>query len=128
MPQESELRELFKLKNVNFDIFEMLYSIVCSACSNIHFFIEGERVIFRSSTGFLYVWFSNAADEASRTSPLVVSILSPQRLDSDRFSLVVPCQKGYMHHISITSVDEFDEQFIGWIKDASAFSRYALAY
>lgn len=77
--------------------------------------VSASQVAFRRRRGFAYLWLPGRwlARPAAET---VLSIATPDRLDSPRFKEVVhPSPRVWMHHLEIRSPSDIDAEVEGWL-------------
>jgi Domain of unknown function (DUF5655) len=77
------------------------------------------QVAFRGRRGFAFLWrprqyLGDAAAE------VVLSLALPHQLVSPRFKEVVhPSRTTWMHHLEVGSVDDLDDEVVGWLREAA---------
>jgi hypothetical protein len=79
--------------------------------------VSTSQVAFRRRRGFAYLWLPGRYLPRP-TSPVVLSIASGVRLESERFKEVVH-PGPWMHHLEITGPDEVDDEVVAWLRCAA---------
>lgn len=79
------------------------------------------QVAFRRRRGFAYLWMPGRWLK-DPDAELVLSIATPERIESDRFKEVVhPTHSIWMHHLELHDLDELselDDEVAGWLRRA----------
>jgi len=84
--------------------------------------ITKSQVSFRRLRGFAYLWMPSQWLDR-QPDVVVLSIALDHELRSPRFEQVVePASGRWMHHLEVGSVDELDDEVVGWLADAWAWA------
>jgi hypothetical protein len=76
------------------------------------------QVAFRRRRGFAYLWMPGMY-LARPAAEVVLSIALDRELVSSRFKEVVhPSPRIWMHHLEISSLDDLDDEVLGWLRAA----------
>ena len=76
------------------------------------------QVAFRRRRGFAQLWRPGQYLSRPRAD-VVLSIGTANRLASDRFKEVVqPSGSSWQHHLEVRDADEFDDEVVGWLRQA----------
>jgi hypothetical protein len=80
--------------------------------------VSKSQVAFRRRRGFAYVWMPGMY-LAQPAAEVVLSIALDRELASSRFKEVVhPSPRVWMHHLEIRSLDDLDDEVLGWLRAA----------
>lgn len=79
--------------------------------------VSKSQIAFRVDRGFAYLWvpgryLSNPA------APVVLSIVLPRRVESERFKEVVHPSKHWIHHLELNSPEDIDDEVREWLREA----------
>jgi hypothetical protein len=76
------------------------------------------QVAFRRKRGFAYLWLPGLW-LARPSAEVVLSIARRLRIDSPRFKQIAhPAPTVWMHHLELHSLDDLDQEVLGWLRDA----------
>jgi hypothetical protein len=77
--------------------------------------VSKSQVAFRRRRGFAYIWVPGQY-VSNPTADVVLSIATPELLESDRWKEVVrPAPTTWMHHLEVRSIEELDREVLGWL-------------
>jgi hypothetical protein len=77
------------------------------------------QIAFRRRRGFAWIWLPGRY-LAHPAAEVVLSIALGRRDPSPRFKEVVqPSPRHWMHHLEVRSVDEVDDEVVGWLTEAA---------
>lgn len=77
------------------------------------------QVAFRRRRGFAFLWRPGQYLHHP-AAEVVLSIGMPHRLPSERFKEVVqPTAHTWMHHLELRSVEDVDDEVVGWLREAA---------
>jgi hypothetical protein len=77
--------------------------------------VSKSQVAFRRRRGFAYIWIPGQY-LSNPTADVVLSIATPEPLESDRWKEVVrPGPTTWMHHLEVRSIEELDREVLGWL-------------
>jgi hypothetical protein len=80
--------------------------------------VSKSQVAFRRHRGFAYLWMPGMY-LANPGADVVLSIALDRELASSRFKEVVhPSPRIWMHHLEIRSLDDLDDEVLGWLRAA----------
>jgi hypothetical protein len=80
--------------------------------------VSKSQVAFRRRRGFAYLWLPGMY-LAKPAAEVVLSIALDRELVSTRFKEVVhPSPRIWMHHLEISSLDDLDDEVLGWLRAA----------
>lgn len=114
------LDEFFDGKEKSRQLFEtVLRAVGASGSFGLH--ISKSQIAFIAEKAFGWVWIPGKYIKS--TVPLVLSVSLPAPDASTRWKQIVePAPGRFMHHLELNSVDEVDDDVIGWLAKARQFS------
>jgi hypothetical protein len=78
------------------------------------------QIAFRRKRGFAYLW-TPGRWLRQPSSEVVLSIARRESIKSPRFKQVVrPARSVWMHHLEVHTLEDLDDEVIGWLRDAYA--------
>jgi hypothetical protein len=106
-----------------FDGHPLGYQLYLAAAEVIEAFGDVEQratksqVAFRAGRAFAFVW--RPGQYVTSDVPAVLSFDLPRRLQSSRIKSVVHVgNRGWLHHLELRSVEEIDDEVVGWLLEA----------
>jgi len=77
------------------------------------------QIAFRRRRGFAFLWDPNRY--RSSPVPVVLSVALPYWLTSTRVKEIVQTtSRTWLHHIELNSLDDLDDELLGWVRTAYA--------
>ncbi len=97
---------------------------ICSVYPDVNKRVQKTQITFSNRHVFACVSFARVKKKAELPNPyMVITLGLPYPLESRRVAVKTEPYPGrWTTHIVIGSVDELDEELIGWVRQAYAFS------
>ena len=81
--------------------------------------VTKSQVAFRGRRAFAWLWRPRMY-LGRRGAEIVLSIALPREDASPRWKEVVhPSPRTWMHHLELSSIEEFDDEVAGWLREAA---------
>ena len=95
-----------------------------SRLGEFHILVQKSQISFSNRHNFAFVSFLPVRKAKDRPKNYItVTFGLNHRVDSPRIAVATePYPNRWTHHILISSLEEIDEELIGWIKEAYEFS------
>jgi hypothetical protein len=78
------------------------------------------QVAFRRKRGFAYLW-TPSRWLRQPSAEVVLSIARRESINSPRFKQIAhPARSVWMHHLEVHSLEDLDDEVLGWLRDAYA--------
>ncbi|MCI8623944.1 MAG: hypothetical protein HFG26_09830 [Provencibacterium sp.] len=105
-------------------IYEALERRIFSEIENATVKVQKSQISFYNRHLFACVSFANVRKKPDRPKDFIVLTLGlDHRLESARIDVATePYPNRWTHHILLSRAAEIDDELMGWIKEASAFS------
>jgi hypothetical protein len=86
--------------------------------------VQKSQIKFSNKHGFAFVWLPIGRKIKGRSGVyIVVTFGLEHRVDDPRIAVSVePYPNRWTHHVVVQSVDEVDEQLVGWLREAYDFA------
>jgi hypothetical protein len=111
------LDEYFSGYEQSRQLFDGLNSLV-SQLGSVSVAVTKSQVAFRRRKAFAWAWIPGKYLKG-KVAPLVLTISLPDRDSSTRWKEVVEPYPGrFMHHLELYSIQDIDEQVVGWLHAA----------
>lgn len=105
-------------------IYERLEEQILAQIPDMKIKVTKTQITFANKRGFAFVSFNPCRKAKDR--PVVwmtVTFGLGYRKESRRINVATEAYPGrWTHHVMVGSVDEIDEELLGWIKEAAEFS------
>ncbi len=101
------------------ELFEAIREKV-ESLGEVYIRVTKSQIAFRRASPFAWAWMSSRyLGRREYFAPLVLSIGLRRRETSPRWKQVVEPRPGlFMHHLELRSVDEIDDEVLGWLREA----------
>lgn len=115
---------LFEGREGAIPLYEALEEKILSEIENVYVKTQKSQISFYNKHMFACVSFLRVRKKKDcPENYIVVTFGLPFKLDLPRIDVAVePYPNRWTHHVLISKVKEIDEELLGWIKEAAAFS------
>ena len=105
-------------------IYEKLEERILREIGGVRLRISKTQISFSNKYGFAFVSFNQCRPKARRPEVwLTVSFGYSTRIESPRIDAATEPYPGrWTHHVMVGSVEDIDEELMGWLREAAAFS------
>jgi len=105
-------------------LYAKLETEILSQIPDVKVKVQKTQITFSNRYGFAFVSFLPARKAKERPDNFItVTFGQGFRVESPRIDVATePYPNRWTHHVTVSSVDEIDEELMGWIRDAAAFS------
>ena len=105
-------------------LYEAFEERILSEMDSVNIKVQKTQITFSNKHNFACVSFLPVRKAKERpASYIVVSFGLGNRVDSPRIDAAVePYPNRWTHHVLISETEEIDEELMGWIREAGAFS------
>lgn len=105
-------------------LYEEFESKVLAEVDNVEIKVQKTQIAFSNKHNFAFVSFLPVRKKKERPEVyIVVTFGLGYCVESPRIDAAVEPYPGrWTHHVLISAVEEFDEELMGWVKEAAAFS------
>lgn len=105
-------------------LYETFEQKVFSAVANVTVRVQKTQIAFRGRHNFAFVSFLPVRKTQDRPEVyIVITFGLGYKMESPRIDVVTePYPNRWTHHILISEAEEIDDELMGWIVEASAFS------
>ena len=105
-------------------IYERLENAILSRIPDVKIKVAKTQITFANKRGFAFVSFNPCRKAKDRPAVWVtISFGLGYRKESPRIDVATePCPGRWTHYVMVGSVDEIDEELLGWIQEAAEFS------
>lgn len=105
-------------------MYERLESLVLAQIPDVKIKVSKTQISFSNKRGFAFVSFNpcRKAKERPAVWMTVTFGLDDQKLSPRIDVATEPYPNRWTHHVMVGSTEEIDEELMGWIREAAAFS------
>ena len=105
-------------------IYERLEEWILAQIPDVKIKVAKTQITFANKRGFAFVSFYHCRRAKDRPAVwMTVTFGLGYRKESPRTDVATEPYPGrWTHHVMVGSVDEIDEELLGWIQEAAAFS------
>ena len=105
-------------------LYERLEQRILNEIEDVQVKVQKTQISFYNRHLFACVSFAKVRKAKERPDTyIVVTVGTGRRLESPRIDIATePYPNRWTHHILISSPDEIDDELMGWVKEAAAFS------
>ena len=105
-------------------LYERLKNAIQSRISDVKIKVAKTQITFANKRGFAFVSFNPCRKAKDRPAAwLTVTFGLGYRKESPRIDVATEAYPGrWTHHVMVGSIDEIDEELLGWIQEAADFS------
>lgn len=105
-------------------MYERLESLVLAQIPDVKIKVSKTQISFFNKRGFAFVSFNpcRKAKERPAVWMTVTFGLDDQKLSPRIDVATEPYPNRWTHHVMVGSTEEIDEELMGWIREAAAFS------
>ena len=105
-------------------IYERLEERIQTKIPDVKFKVAKTQITFAKRYGFAFVSFNPCRKAKDRPAVwMTVTFGLSYRKESPRIDVATEPYPGrWTHHVMVGSVDEIDEELLGWIQEAAEFS------
>ena len=105
-------------------LYERLEQRILNEIEDVQVKVQKTQISFYNRHLFACVSFAKVRKAKERPDTyIVVTVGTGRRLESPRIDIATePYPNRWTHHILISGPDEIDDELIGWVKEAAAFS------
>lgn len=105
-------------------LYERLKNAIQSRISDVKIKVAKTQITFSNKRGFAFVSFNPCRKAKDRPAVwLTVTFGLGYRKESPRIDAATEAYPGrWTHHVMVGSIDEIDEELLGWIQEAADFS------
>lgn len=105
-------------------IYERLEEWILAQIPDVKIKVAKTQITFANKRGFAFVSFYHCRRAKDRPAVwMTVTFGLGYRKESPRIDVATEPYPGrWTHHVMVGSVDEIDEELLGWIQEAAAFS------
>ena len=114
----------FNGKPAALPLYEAFATRLLSEIGNVTIKVRKTQISFSNKYNFAFVSFLPARKAKERPATYItVTFGLRYKKESPRIDVASePYPNRWTHHVLISSVDEIDDELMGWIKEAAAFS------
>ena len=105
-------------------IYERLENAILTQISDVNIKAAKTQITFANKRGFAFVSFNPCRKAKDRPAVwMTVTFGLGYRKESSRIDAATEAYPGrWTHHVMVGTPDEIDEELLGWIQEAAAFS------
>ena len=105
-------------------LYERLEQRILNEIEDVQVKVQKTQISFYNRHLFACVSFAKVRKAKERPDTyIVVTVGTGRRLESPRIDIATePYPNRWTHHILISGPDEIDDELMGWVKEAAAFS------
>ena len=105
-------------------IYERLENAILTQIPDVKIKVSKTQITFANKRGFAFVSFNPCRRAKERPEVwMTVTFGLGYRKESSRIDIATEPYPGrWTHHVMVGSVDEIDEELLGWIQEAAEFS------
>lgn len=105
-------------------LYEVLERRICAEIPDVRIKVSKTQISFANKRGFAVASFNPCRRAKERPKVwLTVSFGLERRKDSPRIDAATePYPNRWTHHLTVGSPEEIDDELLGWLKEAAAFS------
>lgn len=105
-------------------MYERLESLILAQIPDVKIKVSKTQISFSNKRGFAFVSFNpcRKAKERPAVWMTVTFGLDDQKLSPRIDVATEPYPNRWTHHVMVGSTEEIDEELMGWIREAAAFS------
>lgn len=112
-----DAEEFFEGEPVGLGTFRRVDAALRALHDDVVVRVSRSQVAFRRHRGFAVLWVPGRYLRRA-AAPVVLSVATRERIDSDRFTEVVH-PGPWMHHLEVTDPAQVDDEVLGWLRDAA---------
>ena len=105
-------------------LYERLERLILEQIPDVKIKVSKTQISFSNKRGFAFVSFTPCRKAKERPNVwMTISFGLSYRKDSPRIDVATePYQNRWTHHIMVGSVEEINDELMGWIREAAEFS------
>ncbi len=105
-------------------LYELFEQKLLSELGSVNIKVQKTQIAFSNKHNFAFVSFLPVRKAKERPETyIVITFGLGRRVESPRIDAAVePYPNRWTHHVLISNPDEIDEELMGWVKEAAAFS------
>ncbi len=105
-------------------LYELFEQKLLSELGSANIKVQKTQIAFSNKHNFAFVSFLPVRKAKERPETyIVITFGLGRRVESPRINAAVePYPNRWTHHVLISDPDEIDEELMGWVKEAAAFS------
>ena len=104
-------------------LYERLKNAILSRIPDVKIKVAKTQITFANKRGFAFVSFNPCRKAKDRPAAwLTVTFGLGYRKESPRIDVATAYPGRWTHHVMVGSIDEIDEELLGWIQEAADFS------
>nr|WP_305136055.1 DUF5655 domain-containing protein [uncultured Schaedlerella sp.] len=105
-------------------LYELFEQKLLSELGSVNIKVQKTQIAFSNKHNFAFVSFLPVRKAKERPETyIVITFGLGRRVESPRIDAAVePYPNRWTHHVLISDPDEIDEELMGWVKEAAAFS------
>ena len=105
-------------------LYELFEQKLLSELGSANIKVQKTQIAFSTKHNFAFVSFLPVRKAKERPETyIVITFGLGRRVESPRINAAVePYPNRWTHHVLISDPDEIDEELMGWVKEAAAFS------
>ena len=121
---DSDILFFFGARMEALPMYERLEEAILTRIPNVKIKVAKTQITFANKRGFVFVSFNPCRIAKDRPAVwMTVTFGLGCRKESPRIDIATEPYPGrWTHHVMVGSVDEIDEELLGWIQEAAAFS------
>lgn len=105
-------------------LYERLEAQILAQIPDVKIKVSKTQISFSNKRGFAFASFLPCRKAKDRPQTwLTVTFGHDRKVESPRIDVATePYPNRWTHHVMVSSVEEIDEELMGWIREAAAFS------
>ena len=105
-------------------LYERLERLILEQIPDVKIKVSKTQISFSNKRGFAFVSFTPCRKAKERPNVwMTISFGLSYRKDSPRIDVATePYQNRWTHHMMVGSVEEINDELMGWIREAAEFS------
>lgn len=105
-------------------LYQRLEELILAQIPDVRIKVAKTQITFANKRGFAFVSFLPCRKSKDRPQTwMTVSFGQLYRVCSPRIDVATePYPNRWTHHLLVSDLDELDEELMGWLRDAAAFS------
>ena len=105
-------------------LYERLETLILEQIPDVKITVSKTQISFSNKRGFAFVSFNPCRKAKERPHVwMTITFGLGYRKDSPRIDAATePCPNRWTHHMMVGSVEEINDELMGWIREAAEFS------
>ena len=105
-------------------LYERLEGLIFEQIPDVKLEVSKTQISFSNKYGFAFVSFQPVRKAKDRPKTFItVTFGHSRRVNSPRIDVATePYPNRWTHHVMVSKPEEIDEELMGWIREAAAFS------